>query len=187
MPGTQCADWGVDWWERVWDEDADEDIPLLRLAAGWLRRNAPSLDKPSLVHGDYRLGNFLFTEHDMRITAHLDWELGRIGDRHQDLAWTTNAAFKTFAADGKTQLVCSMLPEAEFFEQYQKAAGVTVNPRTLHWYKIYNSFSLAILMLGTGYRIARNAKTHQDVLVTYLMGIGHVIINEMREQLEEGF
>ena len=80
-----------------------------------------------------------------------------------------------------------MLPEAEFFEQYQKAAGVTVNPRTLHWYKIYNSFSLAILMLGTGYRIARNAKTHQDVLVTYLMGIGHVIINEMREQLEEGF
>ena len=187
VPGTQCADWGVDWWERVWDEDADEDIPLLRLAAGWLRRNAPSLDKPSLVHGDYRLGNFLFTEHDMRITAHLDWELGRIGDRHQDLAWTTNAAFKTFAADGKTQLVCSMLPEAEFFEQYQKAAGVTVNPRTLHWYKIYNSFSLAILMLGTGYRIARNAKTHQDVLVTYLMGIGHVIINEMREQLEEGF
>jgi aminoglycoside phosphotransferase (APT) family kinase protein len=187
MPGPQCADWGVDWWERVWEEDADEDIPLLRLAAGWLRRNAPSLEKPSLVHGDYRLGNFLFTEHDMRITAHLDWELGRIGDRHQDLAWTTNAAFKTFAADGKTQLVCSMLPEPEFFEQYQKAAGVTVNPRTLHWYKIYNSFSLAILMLGTGYRIARNAKTHQDVLVTYLMGIGHVIINEMREQLEQGF
>lgn len=186
MPGTQCAEWGVDWWERVWEEDCEEDVPLLRVAAAWLRRNAPVLDKPVIVHGDYRLGNFLFDEDTTTITAHLDWELGRLGDRHQDLAWTTSAAFQTFAEDGKTQLVCSMLPEQEFLEAYEKAAGVAVNPRTLHWYKIYNNFSLAVLMLGTGYRVTKLGKTHQDVLVHWLMGIGHVIIDEMRSQLEKG-
>ena len=67
-PGPQCAEWGVNWWERVWEEDCDEDSPLMRLAAGWLRRHTPHLDVPVVVHADYRVGNFLYTEHDARIT-----------------------------------------------------------------------------------------------------------------------
>jgi aminoglycoside phosphotransferase (APT) family kinase protein len=184
-PGTQCAEWGVNWWERVWEEDGDEEVPLLRLAAGWLRRNLPRLDAPVVVHSDYRLGNFLFDERDARITAWLDWELGRIGDRHQDLAWTTSRAFATFGDDGTTPLVCSMVPEPAFLEAYEKASGVRVNPRTLHWYKVYNNYSLAILLIASGYRAARNGKTHQDVLVTWLIGIASMVLDEMRSQIEE--
>jgi aminoglycoside phosphotransferase (APT) family kinase protein len=184
--GVQCAEWGVDWWERVWEEDGDEEIPLLRLAAAWLRRNMPLLDRPSLVHSDYRLGNFLFTEHDCNITALLDWELGRIGDRHQDLAWTTSKAFATLGSDGKTSLVCSMLPEAEFFAAYEQASGFAINPKTLHWYKVYNNFSLAILIVGSGTRVAKNAKTHQDVLLAWLSGMGYMILDQMRAQIEQG-
>lgn len=184
--GTECAQWGVDWWERVWEEDGDEEIPLLRLAAVWLRRNMPLLERPSVVHSDYRLGNFLFTEHDAKITALLDWELGRIGDRHQDLAWTTSRAFAGLAEDGKTSLVCGMLPEPEFFAAYEQAAGVVVNPKTLHWYKVYNNYSLAIILIGSGYRVARNAKTHQDVLLAWLMGLGYVVLDELCDQLEQG-
>lgn len=186
QPGTQCAEWGLDWWERVWEEDGDEEIPLLRIAAAWLRRNMPVLDKPSIVHSDYRLGNFLFTEHNCEITALLDWELSRIGDRHQDLAWTTSQAFVTLGSDGKTQLVCSMMPESEFFEHYQQVSGLEVNPATLHWYKIYNNYSLAILLVGSGYRVARNGKTHQDVLVAWLSGLAYVVLDQMRSQLESG-
>jgi len=185
-PGTQCAEWGVNWWERVWEEDGDEEIPLLRVAAAWLRRNAPTLQHPSIVHADYRSGNFLFSEEEGRITALLDWELGRIGDRHQDLAWTTNRAFTTMDDDGQTQLVCGLASESAFLDAYQRATGVDVNPRTLHWYKVYNGFSLAILLIGTGYRIARNGKTHHDVLVTWLIGIGYLILDEMRDYLEKG-
>tara|TARA_R110000787_G_scaffold211663_9_gene321495 strand:- start:19963 stop:21183 length:1221 start_codon:yes stop_codon:yes gene_type:complete len=187
QPGsTQCAAWGVDWWERVWEEDGDEEIPLLRLAANWMRRNLPELPDPVIVHSDYRLGNFLFTEHDARITAWLDWELGRIGDRHQDLAWTTSRAFANVDVDGKTLLVCGMVPEAQFLEEYERASGACVNARTLHWHKIYNNFSLAILLIGSGYRVARNGKTHQDVLVTWLIGIGYMVLDQMRVQLEQG-
>lgn len=185
-PGIQCAAWGVDWWERVWEEDGDEEIPLLRLAANWMRRNLPVLNDPVIVHSDYRLGNFLFTEHDARITAWLDWELGRIGDRHQDLAWTTSRAFANVDTDGKTLLVCGMLPESQFIESYERAAGARVDARALHWYKVYNNFSLAILLIGSGYRVARNGKTHQDVLVTWLIGIGYMVLDQMRAQLEQG-
>lgn len=183
---TQCAEWGVNWWERVWTEDCEEDVPMMHLATAWMRRNLPVLDHASLVHSDYRTGNFLYTEHDNRITALLDWELGRIGDRHQDIAWTTSRAFASLAEDGTTMLVCGLLPEQEFYEQYEKASGFSVNPRTLHWYKVYNAYSIATLILGTGYRIARNGKTHQDILVAWLIGIGGMIVDEMRTLIEEG-
>lgn len=182
---TQCALWGVEWWDRVWEEDSDEDVPLLRVASAWLRRNMPVLDRASIVHSDYRTGNFLFTEHDVRISAWLDWELGRIGDRHQDLAWTTNRAFNSLSEDGKTVLVCGLMPEAEFLDAYQTASGLEINPRTMHWYKVYNGYTLAIIMLASGYRAARNGKTHQDVLVTWLIGIGYMILDELRMLIEE--
>ncbi|SEP87922.1 Predicted kinase, aminoglycoside phosphotransferase (APT) family [Solimonas aquatica] len=185
-PGTQCAQWGVNWWERVWEEDSDEDVPLLRLAASWLRRHAPALDRASIVHADFRVGNFLFEEDSGVITAWLDWELGRIGDRHQDLAWTTSRAFGHYAEAGGPFLVCGLLDEAQFFAAYERASGLSVVPRTVHWYKVYNAYMMAVLLLGTGYRIARNGKTHQDVLVTWLMGIGYMLLDEMRELIERG-
>ncbi|WP_420467731.1 phosphotransferase family protein [Panacagrimonas sp.] len=182
--GTQCAEWGVNWWERVWEEDCDEDSPLMRLAAGWLRRNMPSLDVPVVVHADYRVGNFLYTEHDARISAWLDWELGRIGDRHQDLAWTTSRAFGHFDSDGKTFLVCGLLPESEFLEAYEKSSGLKVDARSVHWHKVYNDYMMVTLLIATGYRIARGGKTHQDVLVTWLMGISALLQEEMRSLIE---
>ncbi len=184
--GTQCAEWGVNWWDRVWEEDGDEAIPLMGVISAWLRRNLPQLDAPVVVHADYRVGNFLFTEHDSRISAWLDWELGRIGDRHQDLAWTTNRAFADVDTDGKTPLVCGLMPESQFYEAYEQASGVRINPKTLHWYKVYNSYSLAVLLIGTGYRISRLGKTHQDVLVAWLTGIGGLLLDEVCGLLDQG-
>ncbi len=182
---TQCAEWGVNWWERVWEEDSDEDIPLVRLCAGWLRERMPVLDRPVIVHADYRTGNFLFTEHDSRISAWLDWELGRIGDRHQDIAWTTSRAFGGMAEDGKTFLTCGLMPEPAFLEAYEKASGMQIDMKAVHWYKVYNDYMMATLLFATGYRIARGGKTHQDVLVTWLMGIGNLLLEEMRALIEE--
>lgn len=182
---TQCAEWGVNWWERVWEEDCDEDVPLMRLAAAWLRDNLPVLDRPVVVHSDYRVGNFLFTEHDAKISAWLDWELGRIGDRHQDLAWTTSRAFGHLAEDGKTFLTCGLMPEAEFLAGYERASGLRIDPKAVHWYKVYNDYMMATLTLATGYRVADGGKTHQDVLVTWLMGIGSMLLEEMRTLIEE--
>jgi aminoglycoside phosphotransferase (APT) family kinase protein len=183
---TQCAEWGLNWWERVWEEDSDEDVPLMRLAAAWLRARLPVLDRAVIVHSDYRLGNFLFTEPDAQISAWLDWELGRIGDRHQDLAWTTSRAFGSLAEDGTTFLTSGLLPEAEFIAGYEQATGLTVNPQTLHWYKVYNAYMMACLSLATGYRAASGGKTHQDVLVTWLIGIGPMLLDEMRSLIEQG-
>jgi aminoglycoside phosphotransferase (APT) family kinase protein len=184
-PGTtQAAEWSLAWWERVWEEDGDEDVPLLRLAAAWLRRRLPVLDRPSIVHADYRIGNFLFTEEDARISAWLDWELARLGDPHLDVAWTMSHAWSGLHEDGKTRLVSGMVPEPEFLESYERASGRRVDPRTLDWYKVFDAYSLAVLLIGTSFRIARNEKTHHDVLVAWVVGLGSLVLEQLRGELE---
>ena len=183
--GKQAVEWQLNHWERVWEEDANEDVPVMRLAMAWMRNNMPPVDHISVIHGDFRTGNFLYTEHNNEISAWLDWELTHLGDRHEDLAWTTKTVFGHKAEDGETFLVGGLAPLDEFIAEYEKASGLTVNRKTLQYYDIFNSFKSITICLATGSRAARNGKTHQDVLVAWLAGISYGLLDELRTQLEE--
>lgn len=185
-PGTQAAEWAVNWWERVWEEDSGEDIPLMRSAAVWMRENLPSVNNLSVLHGDFRIGNCLFDEQDGRITAWLDWELAHIGDRHEDLAWTTVCLFGCLAEDGKTFLANGLMPLEEFYETYERVTGLTVDPKTLHFYRVLNTYKATSLGVGTAYRIVRGGKTHLDVVALWCMGVAGAALNELRNLLEQG-
>jgi aminoglycoside phosphotransferase (APT) family kinase protein len=183
--GTQAVEWQLNRWERVWEEDANEDVPLMRLAMSWLRGNKPAVEHVSLIHGDYRVGNFLFTEEDNVITAWLDWELSYLGDRHEDLAWTTKDIFGHVDDDGKSFLVGGLMPKRDFFSAYERASGLSINFETLKYYDILSSYKSIVITLATGYRASRNGKTHQDVLVAWLAGISYLLLDQLRTQLEQ--
>ena len=185
-PGTRALELALNMWERVWEEDADEEVPLLRLAAVWLRENMPVCARPVILHGDYRTGNFLFTEHDARITAILDWEMARIGDHHYDLAWAAAPAYGHPAEDARTLLVGGFMPEPEFFDRYQQLSGLKLDPKALYYHKVFIGYVQGVISLATTYRIARNGKTHQDVLLTWIIGIGSMLIDDLRKLLERG-
>jgi aminoglycoside phosphotransferase (APT) family kinase protein len=175
----------IAWWHRVWDEDRPEELPLVDVAVRWLTAHAPPLDHVSLVHGDFRAGNFLFDEESRRITAWLDWELAVIGDRHQDLTWTTGVHFGHYHEDGKTFLASGLLPVEELHRRYEASSGLTIDPARLRYYRIFNDFTSCVHMLATAARVARGGKTHQDVLVAWLSMIGNVIAGKLRDSLAE--
>jgi len=175
----------LNWWSRVWEEDAPGELPILTLAAQWLRANMPPVDRVSLLHGDYRCGNFLFDEAQGEITAWLDWELGHFGDRHEDLAWCTTRVWGHAEAGTGRELVCGLLYEEDFLARYEAASGLVVNPATLHYYKVLNTWKTAVMSLSTSYRIAHNSKTHQDVLVAWCLGVGAKFTEQLAETLAE--
>jgi aminoglycoside phosphotransferase (APT) family kinase protein len=172
-------------WRRIWEEDRGEDEPLMRLAANWLEDHAPALDHASIIHGDCRSGNFLIDESDGRITAWLDWELTVIGDRHQDLTWATSLAYAHIAEDGETLLVNGMLPLDEFYAAYERATGLKVDPARLRYFRVYNSWVAAIVCIATAYRAAKGGKSHQDVVLTWLNGIGGLLLAQLHHALGE--
>jgi len=175
----------INWWRRVWEEDRPEDIPLVNVAYRWLIANAPPLDHVSVVHGDFRAGNFLFSEEEQRITAWLDWELAVLGDRHQDLSWATGRHFGHYAEDGQQFLACGLLPEEELFRRYEVASGLSVDPKRLAYFRVFNDFMSTVHMLATAGRVAHHGKTHQDIVVAWLAMIGNVIVGKLRDTLEE--
>ncbi|MCW5653896.1 phosphotransferase family protein [Hydrogenophaga sp.] len=180
---TQTALWQLNRARRIWEEDRGEELPLMDVAANWLERHMPELDRVSVLHGDYRSGNFLFDEASSRITAWLDWERGYIGDRHRDLAWITLPLFGNYAEDGKTFLVSGLVPLETFYTEYERLSGLSIDPQRLRYYRILNSYQLVASSLGTAYRVARLGRSHQDVLLTWIEGIVYQLAEEMRGQL----
>lgn len=182
---TQSAEWQLNRALRIWEEDRCEDFPLMDLAASWLKENLPPLDHVSVVHGDYRSGNFLFDEGSGRIEAWLDWERAHLGDRHRDLAWTTQFSFGHYAEGGGPYLICGLVPIDEFYDRYSAASGLSVDPKRLDFYRILNCFQIIASAAGTATRVARLGKSHQDILLVRVKGMEPVTAVELYRLLKE--
>ena len=181
---TQSALWQLNRARRIWEEDRGEDLPLLEVAANWLERNLPLLDRVSVVHGDYRSGNFLFDEETARITAVLDWERGYLGDRHRDLAWTTAEQYGHWSEDGKTFLASGIAPIDELLERYEAASGLRVDAATLRYYRLFNCYQIVVTALGSSYRVVHLGKTHQDILIAWVEAAAYGAMEELRDEME---
>lgn len=181
---TQNALWRLNFQRRVWEEDRGEDNALMELAASWLAQHVPVLDRLSVVHGDYRSGNFLFEEVTGAITGWLDWELAHLGDRHWDLAWCIQPLFGHLAEDDRTFLASGLLPQDELLARYEAASGLTVDAERLDWFRVLVCYSMMVMTIASTYRIARLGRSHQDILLARLEGSRSVIELELLSLLE---
>ena len=119
----------LDRWESILDENEALIEPAVRGAIRWLRRNPPPEPaKPSIVHGDYRSGNFLFTE-DGIISAILDWEMCHVGDPLEDVAWGLDPFWP----------ITRHYPIDAGLARWEKASGMTLDHAALDWWKLFTA------------------------------------------------
>jgi len=181
---TQAALWQLNFWERVLEDDRIDASPLLTYAACWLRERAPVCATPVLLHGDYRLGNFMFDQDTLEMTAILDWELAHIGDFHEDIAYSLEPLFCSRDEAGQP-LVASMMPVQAFLDAYATHSGREIDPVVLHWYHVLNSFKLSVMNFASGVRAARDGTNHQSAFLGYLAAC-HVGLSGTLCRLLEG-
>jgi aminoglycoside phosphotransferase (APT) family kinase protein len=75
-------------WSKQYLASETESIPAMQFLMEWLPANLPPDDGAvSLIHGDYRLDNFIFHPTEPRALALLDWELSTLGHPYADLAY----------------------------------------------------------------------------------------------------
>lgn len=180
----QAARWQVNWWSRVWRDDRVVSHPLVAQVEMWLRSHLPATDTLSVVHGDYRTGNYLFDECTCKITAVLDWELAHIGDFHEDLGWAVQRMYST-VEDG-VRLVTGLMPREEFLAGYEAASGRTISPKSLHFYEVLCAYKSTVATLASSVRAAAAHHNHQDVLLSWLASCGYVFVSRLCELIEEG-
>lgn len=166
---------------RIWEEDRIDEEPVMELVYQWLIDNAPPLDRVSIVHGDYRSGNFLFDAEAGEITAWLDWEGAAIGDRHQDLTYAALPTFQHLAEDGASVLASGMMTENELYAAYGEATGQPVDPERIRYFRIYNRYLVCILTLAASARASQMKGTHQDVVTNFVVPLGYVALADLRD------
>ena len=181
---TQALDWRLAHWDRVWAEDSFEPHPVVTLTRQWLWDRRPPVDRISIVHGDYRNGNFLFDEDRAEITAVLDWELGYLGDRHHDLAYLMLVGWGH--DDDRGRYLCSGLLDAEsIVALYERSSGLSVDPARLEYYTVLNMYWATVACSATAPRIADDGMTHLDVMMPFVSGLGAFFIGELTKVLTE--
>lgn len=125
----------IDRWEKVIDEDEREPQPIARAAIRWLKRNPPPpAQKLSVVHGDYRTGNFLFdSKGDIR--AILDWEMAHLGDPLEDLGWALDPLW----SHGNPSHPAELIARDEAIRVWEKTSGLKADTKALAWWEIFAS------------------------------------------------
>lgn len=179
---NQTALWQVNFWSRVWREDRGNTSPLFAMTEAWLRNNLPVCELPMMLHGDFRMGNFMFDEDEARITAVLDWELAHIGDYHEDIAYNLQPVFCMPSPTGNRP-VGGMFGRDEYLAAYERASGNRINPDTLHFYDVLNTYKLALMNHASAASAAREGVNHQNVYLSYISAISHVLAADLPDML----
>jgi aminoglycoside phosphotransferase (APT) family kinase protein len=134
-------------WERQLDE-IGEPLPAVEVGLRWLRAHAPDPAEPRLVHGDFRLGNFIVDEDGL--AAVIDWELAHLGDPAEDIGWLCIRSWR-FGNDDHPVAGVGQLED--FIHAYESAGGAPVDRDRVRYWEAFGNVKWAVIC-------ARQARDH---------------------------
>ena len=130
-----CWSTALDYWSGVIAADELHPQPIVWAAIRRLRRNPPPpAQKISVVHGDYRTGNFLH-DGEGKIIAILDWEMAHLGDPMEDLGWALDPLWGHF----DEARIGGMMPRQQALALWERTSGLKVDARALDWWSLFNA------------------------------------------------
>ena len=122
----------LDKWVKVIKEDSISIEPILEAGIRKLYKKPPKEpSKKSLVHGDYRNGNFLFNEN--KITGILDWEMAHIGDPLEDLGWALSPIWSWQDPSKPAYLI----DRQASLSVWESSSGLAIDKNDLKWWELF--------------------------------------------------
>jgi aminoglycoside phosphotransferase (APT) family kinase protein len=165
----------LDHWERIVDQNELSPQPIVRAAIRWLRANPPPrAQRISVVHGDYRVGNVMYTA-EGGIVGVLDWEMAHLGDPLEDLAWSMNESWQWSNKDGRPGGIVTV--EA-CCKTWSRASGLAIDPEALRWWRIFCDVKCQGIWL-TGTKSFQEGRTRELILPV----VSYMLINAQDEAL----
>ncbi|CAN5728188.1 phosphotransferase family protein [soil metagenome] len=129
-PGDQLSLW------RAHLDEIGDTTATFEWAFRWLETNPPAASTPTLVHGDFRMGNLIIDldKPVPHLAAVLDWELVHSGDACEDLAWFSIRAWR-FGAP-KERSAGGLGSIEDLLSAYEQAGGAHVDRAQFRWWLV---------------------------------------------------
>lgn len=132
--------------------DAWEGPAALGDVAGvgaWLAEHCPRTMTPSIIHGDYHIGNAIFDE-EGRMRAIVDWEMATLGDPLVDLgrllvSWPDEGPAESHTM--RVERLDGFPTRAELIERYGQRTGRSLD--ALPWFEVLACYKLGLILEGS--------------------------------------
>jgi aminoglycoside phosphotransferase (APT) family kinase protein len=151
---------------QLWEINQTREIPAVDEVGRYLTAHLPEPLSPTVVHGDYRLGNMMVSPADpTRIVAVLDWEMGAIGDPRADVGYllsTYSEPNGRASALGSSPVTATagFPSRAELVAHYTKESGRDVEP--LAWFEALALWKAAVFCEAIYGRYIRGELGQED-------------------------
>lgn len=125
------------------------DRPVLAAAFRWLQLNRPAVTRTVLVHGDFRVGNFMVDE--TGLTSVIDWEFASAGCPGQDLGFF---CLRPWRFEHDQQRAGGLGTLSELLDGYAETAPEPLDAATVRYWEIVGQlrWGLYCLMQEWTYR-----------------------------------
>jgi aminoglycoside phosphotransferase (APT) family kinase protein len=149
-------------WKTQWEKSKTRELPQMEEAHAQLEARMPEQKGATIVHGDYRIGNFLSNGPVGKIEAVLDWELCTLGDPLADVGYLMNDwngpddHGPTASGTGQSAVSCGGFPDRHtMLARYEELTGTST--QGVDYYRAFQYWRLAAIVEG--------------VLARYLKGV----------------
>jgi aminoglycoside phosphotransferase (APT) family kinase protein len=138
-------------WRGQWEQSKTRDLAVMDECYERLLAAKPEQRYTGIVHGDYRLGNFL-SRADGTLAAVLDWELCTLGDVLADVGYLLNnwaeegEPLPPGALDFPPTTAGGFPTRAEITARYAERTGFDVS--MVQYYRAFSSWRLAAINEG---------------------------------------
>jgi aminoglycoside phosphotransferase (APT) family kinase protein len=163
------------WCELYHQDRMNEPWPIIDAAFAWLKANPVIADRITIVHGDFRSGNFLFD--DSGLVTMLDWEMTHLGDPIEDLGWSSMRLW------GRDTLAGGLIDRDEYIRLYEQKSGVPVDREGLFFYQVLGNAKMAVICL-TGIRDLAEGRTADPTMVILLNMVLPILLEDLAAQLK---
>lgn len=170
-------------WAEQWERSKTREVPEIDEVIRRLRNALPESPAPTIVHGDYRLGNMMMANDEPgRVVAILDWEMATLGDPISDLGytllyWTEPGDTPQTTAGSMATAEPGFPTRMEMAQEYARLTGRDVSH--VDFYQVLASYKLAVILEGINARYLAG-ETVGEGFETMGERVAHLVNNALR-------
>ncbi len=140
---------------------AGEERPVLEWGLRWAELNPPPIPEITLVHQDFRTGNYLLDKGGL--TGILDWEFAGWGDPTSDLGWFCAHCWRFSRPDLEAGGISS---RSAFYRGYEAGSGQSINPKTVQFWELMAHIRWAVIALQQTHRHLSGTQPSLELALT---------------------
>jgi aminoglycoside phosphotransferase (APT) family kinase protein len=147
-------------WTERWNRSRTTELPEMERLARWLIESLPpNPERPTIVHGDFKLDNLMLdARNPSSIVAVFDWEMAALGDPLVDLGillayWAPNSPPDQHDSLTAVTTTPGWLTPRELIDRYAGRTGSDLS--TLKFFEVFALFKIAVVIQQIYYRFVK--------------------------------